>query len=83
MIGISGTIFFVWLIIQPVCRLWRQYKNNMSEIPFLYAMLGFVAIHMCSEGYILAAGSFLFFWAWLLLGTLQAYSKKDEMCTNE
>ena len=49
-------------------------KKSSKEAGLLLSLLIFYLIHMCAEGYIFAAGSFAFFYFWLLLGTIQAYS---------
>jgi len=54
--------------------LWRE-KKNLSKSGILGALLLFFSFHMNAEGYFLAAGSFLFFYIWLLLGVILGYKQ--------
>lgn len=49
------------------------YKNIENYKCALYlALLNVFVIHMCTEGYIFSGGSFLFFYFWLLVGSILA-----------
>lgn len=71
MTGLLGFVPVLWLFLKSGFSLW-QIRFDMPVLSsFLMAQLVFWSIHMLGEGYILAAGSFLFFNCWLLLGVIQ------------
>lgn len=74
MTGIFGFIVVVLLFLRLFVFLWRE-KNNLSKSGILGALLLFFSLHMAAEGYFLAAGSFLFFYIWLLFGVIEGYKQ--------
>lgn len=74
MTGIFGLIFIVLMFLYLFVFLWRE-KKNLSKSGILGALLLFFSFHMNAEGYFLAAGSFLFFYIWLLLGVILGYKQ--------
>ena len=73
-IGLFGGIPFLLLILSYFHFLYIK-KDINSNHSLLIGLLSFFAIHWISEGYMLSAGGFEFFYAWLLLGVIQV--KKD------
>jgi len=74
MTGVFGFVVIVLLFVYLFVFLWRD-KNNLSKSGILGALLLFFGLHMGAEGYFLAAGSFLFFYIWLLLGVILGYKQ--------
>jgi len=74
MTGIFGFVVVVLLFLRLFVFLWRD-KNNLSKSGILGALLLFFSLHMAAEGYFLAAGSFLFFYIWLLFGVIEGYKQ--------
>lgn len=74
MTGIFGFAVVALLFLRLFVFLWRD-KNNLSKSGILGAMLLFFSLHMAAEGYFLAAGSFLFFYIWLLFGVIEGYKQ--------
>lgn len=72
MTGILGSILFLALFIRAIGQLKGIYRRNPRICLLLAGLLIFWCIHMMAEGYILAAGGFLFFNVWLLLGVIDA-----------
>ena len=72
MTGIFGFGVIAFLFIYLFLFLWRD-NRNLTQSGILGGLLIFFSLHMGAEGYILAAGSFLFFYVWLLLGIIQGY----------
>lgn len=72
MTGVFGFVVIVLLFGYLFVFLWRD-KNNLSKSGILGALLLFFSLHMGAEGYFLAAGSFLFFYIWLLFGVILGY----------
>ena len=72
MTGILGLICFLALFIRSIKQLTDIYRRNPRICLLLTGLLTFWCIHMMAEGYILAAGGFLFFNVWLLLGVIDA-----------
>jgi hypothetical protein len=72
MIGLLGTIPFLILIFKFLSHLYFDRINPLNSA-FLLGILIFFIVHWFAEGYMLAAGSFLFFYAWLSLGVIQVY----------
>jgi O-antigen ligase len=69
MTGVLGFLVFVILIIKAFrSNAKKNLKTNLSSGHILNAILIFFMCHWIAEGYILAAGSFLFFYSWLILG---------------
>lgn len=72
--GIFAFIIILKLTILPVTNIFiNRNKFTANEILIASIMVLFI-IHMIVEGYILSAGSFLFFGAWLTIGMLQKES---------
>lgn len=72
MTGILGSIFFLALFIRAIKQLKKIYRHNPRISLLLTGLLIFWCTHMMAEGYILAAGGFLFFNVWLILGVIDA-----------
>lgn len=72
MTGILGFLTIAFLFITLFFFLWNE-KNSLPKSGILGALLVFFTCHMIAEGYILAAGSFLFFYLWMLLGIIYGY----------
>lgn len=51
-------------------------KINFYDSGILLSLLVFFIVHMNAEGYILASGSLLFFFLWLLLGVIYSYKNR-------
>ena len=69
--GIIAFAIFSFLIIKPIIKLYlvsspKSYSNMMIGSALLL-----FAVHMVVEGYVLAAGSFMFWGAWLCIGIAQ------------
>ncbi|MDP2455208.1 MULTISPECIES: hypothetical protein [unclassified Kaistella] len=74
MTGIAGFILIVFIFLSALIYLFKN-KNDYIISGILGSLLLFFMIHMSAEGYILAAGSLLFFYIWLLLGVIEGYKK--------
>ena len=70
MTGILGFCSFCFLLGEMGGALYRNIKWFNLQVAFKTGLITFFLIHMLAEGYILAAGSFLFFYFWLLLGVI-------------
>lgn len=69
MTGTLGLIFFIVIVFRAYRNNNDTYKtNNLPISHLLNALLIFFIFHWIAEGYMLAAGSYLFFYAWLILG---------------
>ena len=73
MTGIFGFSVFVLLFVRAFGQLKKVGHNDLCHASYLSALLIFWCCHMVAEGYIFAAGSFLFFNVWLLLGCINSY----------
>lgn len=69
MTGIFGGCTFFLIIFKTFMHL-KSNKNRDVFKSMLFGLLVFFIIHWIAEGYILSAGSFLFFYSWLLLGII-------------
>lgn len=69
MTGILGGVSFLLLVSSNLIRLFKAKKNKLNT-SLLLGLLGFFILHWFAEGYIFAAGGFLFFYSWLLLGII-------------
>lgn len=78
MIGLFGSIPFLILIIKFLLYLYFD-KITPLNSAFLLGILIFFATHWFAEGYMLAAGSFLFFYAWLSLGVMQVHTNTKKI----
>ncbi|WP_175547720.1 O-antigen ligase family protein [Flavobacterium xanthum] len=72
MVGLLGAMPFLILIFRFLFHLYFDKINKLNSA-FLLGILIFFIVHWFAEGYMLAAGSFLFFYAWLSLGVMQVY----------
>ena len=69
MLGFSGFSVFLLIIINAVkINMKRINSGNIISGFLLNSILLFFSVHWIAEGYILAANSFLFFYAWLAVG---------------
>ena len=48
-----------------------QFRSPDNLSLLFFAILTFFTIHMLVEGYVLASGSFMFFYLWLFLGVIK------------
>ena len=67
MIGLFGFIPFLGLTLHCISYVFRD-KTNPTNSAFLGGMLFLFMVHMIAEGYVLSAGSGLFFYFWLVIG---------------
>lgn len=76
MTGIFNFVLFVWFYWKAFQKTYRSVTRRWIE-PYclLGALLVLFATHMLAEGYSLAAGGFLFFCMWLMLGVIDAWPK--------
>ena len=74
MIGLVGFIPFFLLVFHYLKSLLKE-KNFHSHIGYLGSLLVFFIVHMFAEGYVLSAGSGMFFYFWLLLGVIDSRNK--------
>lgn len=70
MLGVLGGFALIILVFN-YCKFLYNDSNNILLNSLLLSLLVFFLIHWIAEGYILSAGSFLFFYSWLLLGVIQ------------
>lgn len=83
-IGVFGTLPFIFLFFGYSKKLYQGIEEDEQHTAiFLFAMMVFFLIHMIFEGYILASGSFLFFYVWLLLGRLKNKIEEDHQIEYE
>jgi len=75
MIGLLGFIPLLLLILGYLEQVYKE-KGDKNNSAYLGALLIFFIIHMMAEGYILSAGSGLFFYFWLTLGILEQNKKR-------
>ncbi|MGC1473632.1 MAG: O-antigen ligase family protein [Psychroserpens sp.] len=76
MTGIVGITLFVIIALRAYIKNLRVCNMGLkANTYFLNTLLIFFFIHWIAEGYMLAAGSYLFFYAWLLLGVCDVHSK--------
>lgn len=69
-LGILGAIPLIILFISYFRKLYRS-EDEFNKGKLLFSILLFFTVHMVVEGYILGAGSFMFFYVWLLLGIIK------------
>lgn len=67
MTGLLGFIPFLWLTLRYIGYVFRD-KSNRKNSAFLGGILFLLIVHMMAEGYVLSAGSGLFFYFWLAMG---------------
>ena len=76
MLGIVGSIAILAIFLQAAHSLRRMGNRGHRLVAgYLAALLVMWSVHMFAEGYILAAGSFLFANVWLLIGTISALDR--------
>lgn len=71
MTGLLGGCTVLYILLYCYVFLYRN-LNNHRCILYL-SLLNVFVVHMSTEGYIFAAGSFMFFSFWLLLGAIYSY----------
>jgi O-antigen ligase len=76
-IGLLGGLPFLFMIVYYFNFLIRS-QDKFNNGAVLLGMLSFFVIHWFAEGYMLASGGFLFFYAWLLLGVIDAYKRNKD-----
>lgn len=69
MSGIFGGLTFILIIFKTFIYL-KSNNNRDFFNSMLFGLLVFFTVHWIAEGYILSAGSILFFYSWLLLGII-------------
>jgi O-antigen ligase len=72
MTGLLGFIPIVIMILKCGIFMFKD-KNQPLLSAFLGGMLFLFVVHMFAEGYVLSAGSGLFFYFWLTVGMIEAY----------
>lgn len=73
-IGLFGGLPFLLMIVYYFNFLFRS-EDQFNNGALLLGMLSFFVVHWFAEGYMLASGGFLFFYAWLLLGVIDTYKR--------
>ena len=68
MTGLIGVFIFCYIWIKTLYLIYINLNRFPYTSSYLAALIIFWSIHMGAEGYIYAAGSFLFFLLWLLIG---------------
>ncbi len=76
MIGLFGFVPLVLLVLRYLKFVFKD-KVNVSNSAFLGSLLLLFIVHMTAEGYILSAGSGLFFYFWLVMGLLEINIEKS------
>jgi hypothetical protein len=74
MTGVLGFFCVALIFLRSGLFLFRD-KSSYALSGILCSLLVFFAVHMNAEGYILASGSLLFFYVWLLLGVIEGYKR--------
>lgn len=69
MTGILGFIPFIYILGNSF-HLIVKGKSSLFFLPYFGALFMFFVVHMIAEGYVLSAGSGLFFYFWSLLGVI-------------
>lgn len=78
MTGLAGFVGFVMIFYGCFSRVRQNVSKRFAPVYcFLGALLAFYAVHMLAEGYIYAAGSFMFFNVWLLIGVSYAIQYRN------
>lgn len=70
--GVLGAGVVILLFLGNLWMLIRDKENTLMAAT-LGGLLVLFILHMMAEGYLLASGSYLFFYLWLLLGNIQLY----------
>lgn len=71
MTGLFGGLVFLSFILSLLKFLYFNEKDKLLR-SFLMGLLVFFIINWIAEGYILSAGSYLFYYSWLLLGVIDS-----------
>lgn len=75
MLGVLGALAIILIVFVPIIKVFR--RLNHTDV-LLFGIFCVFLIHMATEGYIFAAGSFLFFYFWLYVGTVYACLKNPD-----
>lgn len=75
-IGLLGGLPFLIMTIYYFKFLFRC-QDKFHNTSLLLGILCFFLVHWFSEGYMLASGGYLFFYAWLLFGVIDAYKRNQ------
>lgn len=75
MIGILGFVPFLILTLQYIIFLFGH-KTDPQNTAFLGGILFLFIVHMMAEGYVLSAGSGMFFYFWLVMGIIEQNKKQ-------
>ncbi len=78
MLGLIGFIPFVLLTFSYFNFVYKD-NANRPDSALLGGLLCFFIVHMTAEGYVLSAGSGLFFYFWLLMGMLEQ-NRRLKLC---
>lgn len=70
-IGILAFVVFIRLILYPLIVIYKESKSASYNLILVGCVMIIFVVHMIVEGYILSAGSFLFWGAWLVIGIIQ------------
>lgn len=81
MTGLLGFIPLLLLTLKYIRFLFKE-KNNRIQAAFLGSMLFLFIVHMMAEGYVLSAGSGLFFYFWLTMGNIEIFRKQQQNNTS-
>lgn len=76
MTGILGALAIVLIVFVPIVKIFR--RLNHTDV-LLFGIFCVFLIHMATEGYIFAAGGFLFFYFWLYVGAAYACLKNPDV----
>jgi O-antigen ligase len=80
MTGAFGLCVFLILVLRTYIVNYNVFREDVPLVShFLNALLIFFAIHWIAEGYMLAAGSYLFFYAWLLIGVSSIHGQSHKI----
>ena len=78
MTGLLGGLSFLLLVGIQFYKLFRDDSYSLETALFV-GILCFFMIHWIAEGYMLASGSFLFFYSWLVLGIIDIYNDQKKL----
>lgn len=77
MTGLLGFIPLLLLTLKYIRFLFKE-KNDRIHAAFLGSLLFLFIVHMMAEGYVLSAGSGLFFYFWLIMGNIEIFRKVQQ-----
>lgn len=80
MTGILGFIAFCGIIYQSCRKLRKIYRSDVRLTALLASLLCFYSVHMMAEGYVFGAGGFMFFFFWLIIGTIDSIYNNQNIC---